>query len=109
VPPKLNTSVELAPGEYEVSVYRTKRSVTITAGKQLALLTGTLIVEGKGADWYAPYEGKERRLADAPPVLGAPVALFAGSYSVVAHVVDHEEKVADAARVDPGRKTVLKK
>ena len=108
-PPKLNSSVELAPGDYDVTVNRTRRSVTIRAGKQVVLQTGDLVVEGKGASWYAPYEGKERRVQDAPPVLNAPIALFAGSYSVVVHVGDHDEKLADAARVEPGRKTVLKK
>lgn len=108
-PPKLNASFELAPGTYEVSVNRTKRTVKIQAGKKTILQTGTLVVESKEGNWYAPYEGKERRVADAPPKMNAPIALFPGKYSVVVHVGDKDEKLADDANVEAGKKTVLKK
>jgi hypothetical protein len=112
-PPLLKSTVELAPGTYDVSVNKTKRTVKVQAGKKTILETGTLDVEGKGADWYAPYEGKDRRTADAPPKLNTPIALFPGKYTV--HVHYRDEKSADkdailddAARVEAGQKTVLK-
>jgi hypothetical protein len=108
-PPKLNASFELAPGTYEVSVNRTKRTVKIQAGKKTILQTGTLVVEAKEGNWYVPYEGKERCVADAPQKLNAPIALFPGKYSVVVHVGDKDEKLADDATVEAGKKTVLKK
>jgi hypothetical protein len=90
-----------------------KDAVKVQAGKKTILETGTLDVEGKGADWYAPYEGKDRRTADAPPKLNTPIALFPGKYTV--HVHYRDEKSADkdailddAARVEAGQKTVLK-
>ena len=108
-PPRLNSAVELPPGKYDVLVNRTKRTVTIQVGKETVLQTGTLVVEGKGASWYAPYEGKERRVATNPPALNSPVALFPGTYSVVVRVGQQDRKLADDVRVTAGQKTVLKK
>jgi hypothetical protein len=107
VPPKLGTAVKLAPGDYDVFVNKTKRTVTVKAGTKVVLETGTLIVEGKGASWWAPWEGKERKVADNPPALGAPLALFPGKYSVVVRVVDKNQQLIDAAKVEPGQKTTL--
>jgi hypothetical protein len=107
-PPRLNNSVELAPGTYDVLVNRTKRTVTIRVGKETALQTGTLVVEGKGASWYAPYEGKERRVADSPPALNSPIALFPGTYALLVRVGDRDRKLADA-KVVAGKKTVVKR
>jgi hypothetical protein len=109
VPPKLNTTVELEPGAYEVSVNRTQRAIKVQVGKKTVLQTGTLVVEGKGADWYAPYQGKERKTSDAPPKLNAPIALFPGSYTVLVRVGDKNVKLTDAAQIAAGQKTVLKR
>jgi hypothetical protein len=109
VPPKLNSAVELEPGTYEVSVNRTKRTVKIQTGKKMILQTGTLAVEGKGADWYAPFAGKERLTADAPPKLNAPMALFPGTYAVLVRVGDKNVKLTDNAQIAAGQKTVLKR
>jgi hypothetical protein len=107
VPPKLGTAVKLAPGDYDVSVNRTRRTVKVRAGTKVVLETGTLIVEGKGASWWAPWQGKERRVADNPPVLGSPLALFPGKYTVLVRVGDKNQQLTDAAKVEPGQKTTL--
>jgi YVTN family beta-propeller protein len=107
-PPKLGGRVELLPGKYEVLVNKTKRVVTIHAGKETTLRTGTLVVEGAGT-FYAPYEGDERRVASNPPVLGSSIALFPGTYSVRVQVFDKSVKLTDNARIVAGEKTVLKK
>jgi hypothetical protein len=108
-PPRLNSAVELPPGQYDVLVNRTKRTVTIQVGKETVLWTGTLVVEGKGASWYAPYEGKERRVVANPPTLNNPIALFPGTYSVLVRVDERDRKLADNVQVTAGKKTVLKK
>jgi len=108
VPPRLGSVAELAPGTYEVFVNKTKREVTVRAGEKTILLTGTLVVEGKG-DWYTPYQGKEAKLAGVQPTLGSPVALFAGTYSVTVQVGTKSEKLTDDAQVAAGQKTVLKR
>jgi hypothetical protein len=107
-PPKLNSVIELAPGAYEVSVNKTKRTVTIEAGKKTIVATGTLIVEGKG-DWWTPHQGGEAKLVNAPPTLNSPLALFPGTYAVTVHVGQKDEKLTDDARVVAGEKTVLKR
>jgi hypothetical protein len=106
-PKLLNSTVELAPGAYVVEVNRTRRKVTVEAGKKTVLWTGELVVEGKGADWYAPYQGKERKLANNPPVLNRPTALFPGTYTVLVRVGAKDKKLGEA-RVRAGLKTVLK-
>jgi hypothetical protein len=108
-PPLLNTTVELPPGNYEVSVNRTTRLAKIDLGKKTVLVTGTLVVEGTAADWYTPYQGKDRKVVSAPPRLNHPIALFPGTYTVFVHVNLKEEKLTDNALVVEGKKTVLKK
>jgi len=108
VPPRIGAVIELAPGTYEVFVNKTKREVTIHAGEKTILLTGTLVVEGKG-DWYTPSQGKEVKLASVQPSLNSPVALFAGTYSVSVRVGLKTEKLTDDAQVVAGKKTVLKR
>jgi hypothetical protein len=110
--PKLDSTVELAPGTYVVRVNRTERKVTIQAGKKTTLLAGELVVEAKKGTkgWYTPYQGKEAMLADNPPLLNSPIALFAGKYRVT-----YREGGASApqalgeAQVKAGQKTVLKR
>jgi hypothetical protein len=80
--------------------------VTIEAGKQTVLWTGEVVVEGKGADWYIPYQGKDRKLVSNPPLLGRPTALFPGDYSIYVYVDLKEQKVGDAT-VTAGKRTVL--
>lgn len=109
-PKLLGNSIDLAPGEYVVEVNRTKRTVTVEAGKKIVLQTGEIVVEGKpaGAYWY-PLEGKERRLAGNPPVLNRARAFFPGKYTVLVHVgVGMEDANLGTAEVKPGMKTVLK-
>ena len=111
-PPLLNETIELAPGAYVVSVNRTERKVTIEAGKKTVLLTGELVVEAKKGTpgWYTPYQGKEAKVAAAPPLLNSPIALFAGKFTVfyresgIAEPVDLGE-----AEVKAGHRTVLKR
>jgi hypothetical protein len=85
VPPVLNSTVELDPGEYVVSVNRTSRKVTIEAGKKAILRAGEVVVEGKegAGGWYNITEGKEGRGPTVPPGVGGAVSLFAGRYNVI--------------------------
>jgi hypothetical protein len=110
--PRLNSTVELAPGAYVVSVNRTERKVTIEAGKKTILLTGELIVEAKEGTpgWYIPQQGKEAKVADAPPVLNSPIDLFVGTYTVFYRKsgITNPEKLGEA-QIEAGRKTVLKR
>ncbi len=111
-PPLLNTSVELAPGEYVIKVNRTQRKVTIAAGKKTVLGTGELIVEAaEGAPgWYTPYLGKEAMVAASPPRLNVPIALFAGKYQVTWTEGGASKKVdLGEAELKPGQRTTLKK
>ncbi|HEY8504497.1 MAG TPA: hypothetical protein VIL46_07935 [Gemmataceae bacterium] len=109
-PPLLNNTLELAPGTYVVDVNRTRRGVTIEAGRKTVLRTGELVVEGAPATayWY-PVRGKERKLASNPPLLNRGRALFPGTYTVFVHVdVTTGDKNLGTASVKPGRRTVLK-
>ena len=107
-PPLLNKTLELAPGTYEIKVNKSMRKVTAEAGKKIVLLTGTLAVEGKKANFYVPFEGKERRVAGNPRTLNVPMALFAGTYRVELNVgVNKTVVLTDSAKVLPGMKTVL--
>lgn len=107
-PPVLNSMIELAPGSYVVSVNRTERKVTIEAGKKTILLTGELMVEGpKGStDFYAPFQGKERRLATVEPTVNTATALFAGKYTV--RLFGSKARDLGEAEVKAGKRTVLK-
>ena len=110
--PLLNSTVELAPGAYVVIVNRTERKVTIEAGKKTILLTGEVVVEAKKGTpgWYTPFQGKEAKVANAPPLLNSPMALFAGKYTVFyreSGIVEPED--LGEAEVKAGRKTVLKR
>jgi hypothetical protein len=108
-PPRLNSTIEIAPGTYIVSVNRTQRKVTIAAGKKAILLTGELVVEGaKGSgDWFTPYQGKDRKVVSNPPTINTPIALFAGKYTVTLRM-GLKDKDLGEAEVTAGRKTVLK-
>jgi len=106
--PLLNSTIELAPGEYLVSVNRTERKVTIEAGKKTVLWTGELVVEGpKGSgDFYAPFQGKDKKVTSAEPVLNSPLPLFAGTYTV--KVFGSKSRDLGETAVKPGERTVLK-
>jgi hypothetical protein len=109
-PKLLNSSVELAPGEYMVDVNRTQRPVTIEAGKKTIIWTGELLVDGgpSGAYWY-PMEGTERRVTSNPPLVGSPLPLFAGTYVPFVHVtVSKADTNLGPATVTAGRRTTLK-
>jgi hypothetical protein len=108
IPRTLNGTEEVPPGKYEVRVNKTTRTVTVEVGKKTVLQTGSLVVEGKKGSWYAPFEGKERKVSANPPTLNTPIALFAGTYRVEVRVVDKEVQITDGAKVVPGKKTTLK-
>jgi hypothetical protein len=110
--PRLNSTVELAPGTYAVRVNKTERTVTVEAGKTTTLLAGELVVQAKEGTpgWYTPFQGKEARLATNPPVLNRPIALFAGKYTVQYKEggVSPPQDLGEA-EVKAGRTTVLKR
>src|SRR5262249_21860102 len=110
--PRLNSTIQLAPGTYVVSVNRTERKVSIEVGKKSILLTGELMVEAKKGTpgWYTPFQGKEAKVVDAPPVLNSPIALFAGTYTVFYREsgITNPEKLGEA-EVKAGSKTVVKR
>ncbi len=108
-PPRLNNTLDLPPGTYEVDVNKTRRTVTIAAGEKTELWTGELIVEGQpdSAYWY-PMLGEERKLALNPPLLNRSRALFPGSYHVFVHTgVGTPDHDLGSAEVKPGETTVL--
>ena len=110
-PRLLNTSIELAPGEYDVDVNRTQRKVAIEAGKKTILWTGNLVVEGEPshAFWY-PMQGNERKLSSNPSLLNSSRALFPGTYTVYVYVsVTTGDELLGDAEVKPGQKTALTK
>lgn len=110
VPRLLNGTEELEPGEYEVQVNKTARTVMVEPGKKVVLLTGTLEVEGEGL-YYYPLVGKERKVAANAnnPALGRPIALFPGTYAVeVNHKLRKTVRLADEVKVEAGKKTVVK-
>jgi hypothetical protein len=109
-PKLLNNSVELTPGTYVVDVNKTRKTVSVEAGKKTVLWTGELVVEGdpSGPYWY-PMQGKERRLAGNPPVLNRARSFFPGTYTVFVHVgVGTKDKNLGDAEVKAGEKKVLK-
>ena len=81
--------------------------MTVKVGTKVVLETGTLVVEGKGADWWTPYEGKERRVVSNPPILGSAIALFPGTYSIHLRVDNKDVTLTDNAKVEAARKTTL--
>jgi hypothetical protein len=109
VPPLLNSKIELVPGAYVVRVNHTERKVTIEAGKKTVLLTGEVMVEGeKGSgDFYAPFQGKERKLAGVEPVVNTPTSLFAGKYTVKLFAGTKSKDLGEA-EVKAGKRTVIK-
>jgi hypothetical protein len=104
-PPKLNTTIELAPGAYVVSVNRTERKVTIEIGKKMILRTGELLVKGKGGAW-SPWQGKERKLTSAEPRVNDPLSLFAGKYTVKVFVAGQDSKELGPVEVKAGKRAV---
>lgn len=107
-PPLLNATVEVPPGTYQVRVNNSERTVSVTAGEKTVLRTGTLVVEGTEANFWAPYLGEERLAAANPPTLDAPLALLPGSYRVELNVGQSRQIVlADGVAVRPGQTTKL--
>jgi hypothetical protein len=85
-PPLLNSTLEIAPGIYEVNVNHTHRKVTIAAGKKTVLWTGELmVVDGKKekGGFYAPFQGDQKKVTTAEPLVNSSTPLFAGKYSVM--------------------------
>ena len=108
-PPLLNNMVELSPGEYDVAVNKSSRRVKVEKGKKLVLFTGTLVVEGQKANFYAPYQGTERKVSANPRKLNTPMALLPGTYRVELNVeVNRQVVLADEVKVVAGKRTVLK-
>jgi hypothetical protein len=111
VPKLLNGTLELEPGEYEVLVNRTSRKVTIEAGKKVVFATGTLKVEGEGLNFYA-LDGKTKLVAPNanPPGMNRSTALFPGTYAVeVNQNLRKTVVLTEKAKIEPGKKTTLKK
>lgn len=105
---KLNTVFSVSPGDYVVRVNKVDRMVKVAAGKKTVLSTGTLVVDGKIATFYAPFQEKDRKVASTPPRPGSPIALFPGTYRVEANFPGNREVVvAENAKILPGKKTVL--
>jgi hypothetical protein len=108
-PPLLNNMVELSPGEYEVAINKTTRPIKIEKGKKLVLLTGALVVEGRKANFYAPYQGTERKVSANPRKLNTPMSLLPDTYRVELNVdVNRQVVLSDGVKVVAGKKTVLK-
>lgn len=107
-PPLLNATVEVPPGTYQVQVNRSERTVSVAAGEKSVLRTGTLVVEGTEANFWAPYRGEERLVASNPPTLNSPLALFPGTYRVELNVEQSRQVVlAESVAVRPGQTTRL--
>lgn len=107
-PPLLDSTVEVPPGTCQVRVNNTERTVSVAAGEKTVLRTGTLIVEGSEANFWAPYLGEERLVALNPPILSSPLALLPGSYRVELNVEQNRRLVlAEGVAVEPGRTTTL--
>jgi hypothetical protein len=67
-----------------------------------------VVVEGTNTgDWYIPYQGKERELANVEPLINSPTALFPGTYTVKVYLKGMEKSLGEA-EVKAGRTTVLK-
>jgi len=107
-PKLLNSTIELEPGEYVVAVNKTERKVTVEAGKKAVLWTGEVVVEAeKGRGYfYAPFQGKEKKLDGVEPVVNRPTSLFAGTYAV--KFWGKQSKDLGDAEVKPGQQTVMK-
>jgi hypothetical protein len=107
-PPRLNTTIELMPGAYVVLVNRTEHKVTIEAGKKTVLWTGELMVTGKkdSGDFYAPFQGKVKKLAGVEPLVNVPISLFAGKYMVKVFMGAKTKEVGEA-EVKVGQRTQL--
>jgi hypothetical protein len=110
VPKRLNGTWEVEPGEYEVVVNRTSREVKVEAGKKVVLATGTLVVEGDGLYWY-PTVGEDKKVGvnRNTPALNSPLALFPNTYAAEVNVNTRAVRVADAAKVEASKMTVVKR
>ena len=107
--PLLNKTVEVSPGEYEIEVNKTTRTVKVEVGQKVVVLTGTLVVEGTKANFYAPFQGKERKVTANPRKLNTPMALLPGTYRVELNVgVNKQVVLADGVKIAAGKKTSLK-
>jgi hypothetical protein len=104
----LGATIELAPGAYRVIVNKTERKVTIEAGRKTTLWTGELFVEGKkgSGDFWAPFQGKDRKLSRTEPLVNTGLPLFAGKYAV--KVLSVKQADLGEAEVKAGQRTVVK-
>ena len=108
-PPLLNNIVEVSPGEYEIEVNKTTRKVKVVAGQKVVVQTGTLVVQGTKANFYAPFQDKERKVTNNPRKLNTPMALLPGTYRVELNVeVNKQVVLADGVKIAAGKKTTLK-
>jgi hypothetical protein len=109
-PRLLGSTLELLPGTYDVDVNRTRRQVTIAAGRRTIVWTGELRVEGEpsGAYWY-PMQGSEQMLSSNPSTLGSSRDFFPGTYTVFVHVsVGVPDANLGEAEVRAGQTTLLR-
>jgi hypothetical protein len=111
-PKLLNTTLELAPGDYVVAVNKTYRKIKIEAGKKYVLLTGQLKVEGNPATmaWYAMDGNVKLTSSGVEPLLNKAMPLFAGTYAVYVDTsLTEKDQSLGKAEVKVGQITVLKR
>jgi hypothetical protein len=77
---RLNHSLSLPAGQYQVAVNGSVHMVSILAGHITKCSTGTLIATGKTADRYEVTDSSGQKLADQ--ILGKPLSLFPGKLNV---------------------------
>lgn len=111
-PKLLNGTLEVPPGLYLVDVNRTRRRVTVEAGRKVVLWAGELVVEGqpRTTAWYA-MGGKDKLTSSGvEPLLNRPLALLPGTYAVFVDTsLTGADQALGDARVTAGRRLVLRR
>ncbi len=74
--------IEIFPGTYQVFLHGVGRTVTVKAGSQETIGTGTLAVAGAGQELYSVYDENEKKKLDFRGV-GREIELFPGTYVVL--------------------------
>lgn len=109
-PKILNGTLELAPGTYEVDVNKTRRTVTVEAGRKTILWTGELVVEGEPSTmpWYAMQGETKLTSTGVEPLLNRASPLLPGTYTVFVDTsLTGQDQSLGEATVTAGQKTVL--
>jgi len=77
---RLNETLALEPGAYQVKVNNASHSVNIEAGTLVTCSTGGLITSGNTSDYYHIMDSLGRQMAYEK--LGKPISLFPGSFQL---------------------------